>query len=190
LKPPNRGGLRGLSATGGRGAVICRLFRRAWCASALCQHANRLVLLPPCCAHGNWGTLDAVVLCNRRGASRAPRTRILVQTNGVGFSIRPNQKRKPTEKAASPVSPLRGFPKGDIPLWRFFPPFLSAKKWGAAPRRRIIANVVTTSGIGRIAIRPYETGDAPTARRQSHIPFHFKRNKIVHLHSIFERKLL
>jgi hypothetical protein len=50
--PLNRGGLRGLFAVGGRGAVICRLYRGAWCGSALCPHANRLVSLPPCCADG------------------------------------------------------------------------------------------------------------------------------------------
>jgi hypothetical protein len=87
------------SESRGPTGVVCNRWARrchlravlgALCGSALCQHANRLVSLPPCCANGKRGrrTWDAVVLCNRRGASRAPHTRIPVQTNGVGVSIR------------------------------------------------------------------------------------------------------
>jgi hypothetical protein len=63
-------------------------------------------------------------------AVHASRPRISVQTNGVGVSIRPNQKHLPTEKTASPVPPFEGVPKGESPPLAVLSPISFRKEMG------------------------------------------------------------
>jgi hypothetical protein len=148
-----------------------------WCGSALCQHANRLVSLPHCCAE--WEDFG------RRATGTVAPTRTGFRHRHRPSSRVPGEIQRGARRPPLCRCKVRGPGEREIEIplpWSFFRPFLSTKKGdarragekdkpkafakipcravrdkGPPPRGRI--NGVPPTGAGRGVPRPYGTGE-------------------------------